>query len=227
MPTITDPIAAARALGVSTDKAIFPCPLPGHDGVAELDEMRGEIALWCDCHGAELKYDRAGRALHHYALSDAYYSVVSGVPLDRQNFEVHGRFVWRMLLLEAAGMVEPVPVDMAYLPADAPAQLHAARVLCLKLAGMRLALADCIREAPLPFPLSEALVRDYCRLSVRPRDVINGLIEAKVLRFAGRASLRPGQARSAFLYEPVSQRERSTSNDRGMRPLSSQPSSHR
>ena len=37
LPQITDDRAAARALGVATDdEALFPCPLPGHDGDAQM-----------------------------------------------------------------------------------------------------------------------------------------------------------------------------------------------
>jgi hypothetical protein len=225
LPKISDDAAAARALGVQLGEwAWFACPMPGHDGVATFEDEDGELRLSCDCFGLQLR-DKAGRADHHYALSDAFYSVTSGKVLDRTNNRVPGRFVWRLLLLAESGVVVPHPIDAAALPDDAHPDLHRGRQLVVMLAGVRITLAQEIGNDPLPMPLGEALVKDYCRVS-NPRAVIGGLISAGVLRQVGRAPLSRGQVRSAFLYEPVSQPDRSVSNDRGTRPCLSQPSSH-
>lgn len=227
LPKISDDAAAARALGVTLgDRPWFQCPMPGHDGIAVFEDNEdGELVLSCDCFGVQLRGNLAGRADHRYALSDAFYSVTSGKVLDRRNYKIPGRFVWRLLLLAESGIVVPHPVDVAALRDDAHPDLHRARQLVVMLAGVRITLAQEIGNDPLPMPLGEALVRDYCRVS-NPRAVIGGLISAGVLRQAGRAPLLRGQVRSAFLYEPVHQADRSASNERGTRPCLSQPSSH-
>jgi hypothetical protein len=215
----------ARAFGFTLDdREWFPCPMPGHDGIASFDDenQRNQLELQCDCHGIQLK-GSAWRTTHNYALSDAFYAITSGKVLDRSNSKVKGRLVWRLLLLAEIGIREDV--DVAVLPADAHPDLHRARRLVVMLAGVRLALADQIDEAPLPMPLGEALVRDYCNVR-NPRSVIGGLISAGVLRHVGNAPLARRQSNPAFLYEPVSQAGRSASNDLGTRPCLSQPSSH-
>ena len=145
------------------------------------------------------------RSAFRRSLADAYMSVRSGTPLDRENTAVPGRFVWRMLLLGTAGVVVPEPVDPAPLPDHADDAVKTARDLFVLLAGLRTALADCIREAPLPMPFSEELVRLYCRLpgGRAPRRVIDQLIEHRVIETVGQAPRQPGQRRRALLYRPT------------------------
>lgn len=205
LPKIEDHDGAARALGMEPDEHGYAvCPLAGHDGIASLDAVGGELRLWCDCLGAELRWDGGGNAEHWYPLSDAYYSVRSGVVLDRANHRVAGRFAWRLLLLAAAGVVEPVSIELPPLPAGGSVELEEARKLFALVAGLRLALADCIRAEPLPMPFSEELVRRWCRLAggIVPRQTIDGLVEHGVIEFCGQEAPRPDQRRGAFLYRP-------------------------
>ena len=202
LPLVEDDCAAARALGVVGDEPRFACPLPGHHGVADLEaNWGGDLELWCDCFGMELRWDGAGRAAHHYSLADAYYSVVSGVVLSPSHFKVSGRFVWRLLMLAAAEVVVPEPVDLGPLPADASPELVRARTLFQTLCGVRLALAECINEPPLPCPLAQSLLGAYCR-HANPRQLVAELVAARVMRPARPARLRPGQVRPTALWWP-------------------------
>jgi hypothetical protein len=74
------------------------------------------------------------------------------------------RLVWRILLLEAAGLVTPTYVDVPKLRVDAEWDLHDTHALFVKLAGIRVALADWLDVPALPMALSQQLLTDYCRL---------------------------------------------------------------
>lgn len=175
--------------------------MPGHNGSASFEENHdGELVLWCDCFGAEGK-TRAFRGQHWYALSDAYYSVTSGVVLDRDNHKLPNRFVWRLLMLEASNTVWVDAVDLPELSADASPELQQARELFISLVGIRQTLADCINEPPLPCPMSRSLVGAYCR-HPQPGMLITGLINAHVIELAGHAPPVRSGYRGAALYTP-------------------------
>jgi hypothetical protein len=211
LPKLTDAAAAARALGMTLDEHdSAACPLPEHSGVAWLvttysKPHDGELTLVCDCHGVDSVFPGdSWRSSFGRSLADAYMAVRSGTTLDRENTAQRGRFVWRLLLLGAAGVVEPEPIDLAALPEHAEDAVKTARDLFALLAGLRTTLAACIREAPLPMPFSEDVVRRYCRLpgGRAPRSVIDQLTGSGVIEAVGKAPRQQGQRRSAFLYEP-------------------------
>jgi hypothetical protein len=227
---IGDEAAAARAIGLVLNEYGYGyCPLPEHDGIAWL-ELRssaphyGELTLSCNCYGGEREFS-GDRAMFARSLADAYMSVRSGTVLNRENTAVRGRFPWRLLVLAAAGVVVPEPITLLALPSEASDAAKAARALFGLLAGVRLAVADCIADQPLPMPFSEELVRLYCRLPAgrAARRAIDELIDRGVIDLTGVAPRTPGYRRGAFLYGPVdpAHRERSRSNDRGTAPCSS------
>ncbi len=177
------------------DGDLAACPLPGHAGTASLDTWRGELALWCDCFGAE-RFD-GGRAEHSYPLSDAYRAIRAGIvlPPHAKPLARGGRFVWRLLLAHEVGVVEPVAIHMPAVEGERDRRVAA---LFAELAGLRLAVGS---ELPMPFSVS--LVMEACGLASRraAHNAIKRLCEAGTIVKAGDGPARGGR-RGAALYLP-------------------------
>jgi hypothetical protein len=204
LPQITDEQGVARVLGIPYHVEAgrsFPCPMPGHPGnPAGFQEEDGEIVLVCACFGSLMRPSHQRiYAEHAYSLADVFFSIKTHTVLDRHNYKVQGRFLWRLLLLEALGYSDPVPVPP--LPDSGTLDEHEVRDLFVKLVGARTALQDHIGQPAIPTPMGHALIHDWCGIT-RPGRTIQGLLAHGVIDLAGEDVLRPGQARPARLYRP-------------------------
>jgi hypothetical protein len=240
LPEITDESAAWALLGVKVEEPVpgewsyFSCPLPGHDGSAHLEvegwthgAEEGPLLLVCNCHGTNLRWS-SWRTTYARRLADAYYSIRSGVVLDRKNSEVPSRLAWHLLALPKAGLVVPQRIELPALEATASETEQEARRLFALLCGTRLALADCLGVPPVPMPFASRLLAAWCRISpTQASAAIRELVAHGVIDLAE----RPGVGRSCyrnqgFRYLPGSSHlDRSLSKRRGTQPCSSRPSS--
>jgi len=150
-------------------------------------------------------------------LGDVYRSVWTGQTIARGDKLALGmRLVWTLLLANAVGLLDPAPVELPPIPADATEFEHAVGAFYRLLAGLRVAAGH-----ELATPLSVSLVQDYLRETNRGR--ANAPLQA--LRASGvLVGTRP--TGSYFVYEPgeLAHASRSASNERGTRPCGVHPS---
>jgi hypothetical protein len=209
-----------RVLGMESGE-YGPCPIPGHHGVARLgeDDRGYGWGLICNCLGTDLKYE-AWRTDFWRPLSDVYRAVWTGQTIQRADKLPRGvRLVWMLLLAHEVGLLDPAPVPLPPLRPDAGDLEHKVAAFYRLLAGLRVAIGG-----ELKTPLSVTLVMEYFR--IRSRAEANAPLQA--LRRSG--VLIGTRARQSGYYEYVpgmldSQPERSSSNEREMRPDGIQPSS--
>jgi hypothetical protein len=176
------PLGAYRDLALVLDIESGDCSLPGHTGSAFLSQDRGVLRYYCDCNGTERKYT-GDRSYYGRALGDVFHARWTDRVLTREARLKRGtRWIWRLLLCHAAGVLQPRPVQLPPLAASANDTQREAREHFALLLGLRLQAGDSqLVDGSMMFATS--LVVDLCRLPSRgaAHRVIRALVDAGVI----------------------------------------------
>jgi hypothetical protein len=202
--------AIERHLGIDTGR----CALPGHDGYeAGVGWFKGGPQYACNClgwrpdpdlicdHGYQpnaCPFHRDRAPAWHRPLGDAYHAIWTGRELgfdDKLSRPM--RAVWWLLLEHAAGIREPVGLELP-VPADATDLEREAADFAALWFGLQLADGK-----GLPTALSVTLLADRLRVP-RPRagEALAALRRYGTIKLAGETPPRGPRRHGTFLYVP-------------------------